>query len=249
MRKFLIIIFMSLIASSSYYGLIPKKEEQEKDFQNTVQETIQENLVQNETIEDTPKDITNESENIVEQKEGLETKKVIQENTKQNEKSKDTNINNKSEIQETKQKNNEPNKTTATNTKQTEPNNQNNAQTTSPKENQNTKKVDLSKYMYYEKASDGSYKAFMVDKSELNNLKALIDNVINKFGYKNIKVIPDSSLVKDGTRYFTANTTNVENEVYDSEGFNIYYYAVKEYLISPNGTERYFQTRSYIKVK
>ena len=45
MRKFLIIIFMSLIASSSYYGLIPKKEEQEKDFQNTVQETIQENLL------------------------------------------------------------------------------------------------------------------------------------------------------------------------------------------------------------
>ena len=67
--------------------------------------------------------------------------------------------------------------------------------------------------------------------------------------YKNVTVKQDSSLARNGTRYFTANSVNVENEVYDSEGFTICYYAVKEYLISSDGTEKFFQNRSYIKVK
>lgn len=111
------------------------------------------------------------------------------------------------------------------------------------------KKIDLSKYDYYEKGIDGTYKGFIYDEAEITKLKLLIDEAINSFGYKNMKIIVDSSLAKDGTRYFTANKTNVENLVYDSEGFNIYYYAVKEYFISADGVEKYFQTRSYIKVK
>ena len=47
----------------------------------------------------------------------------------------------------------------------------------------------------------------------------------------------------------TANRTNVENVVYDSEGFTVCYYAVKEYHIAADGTETLFQTRSHIKIK
>ena len=83
----------------------------------------------------------------------------------------------------------------------------------------------------------------------MNKLKNLIDSSISNFGYKNVKIVEDSSLAKSGVRYFTANKTNVDNLVYDSDGFGIYYYAVKEYIISKDGTESYFQTRSYIKVK
>ena len=270
MKKFLIIVFMSLIASGSYYGLSTKKEEKSKDFQNTVQETIQENVVQNEISEEKqeniieqqenttntevnaieqPKESTKEPENIEKPQIDIAENQAIQDNTKKNQKEKDTNINKKNEIPETKQKTNEldENSKKTTDTKQTEQNNKNINQ--SVKETQNTKKVDLSKYAYYEKATDGSYKAFMIDKTEIDKLKGLIDSVIDNLGYKNIKVVEDSSLSRDGTMYFTANKTNVENLVYDSEGFTIYYYAIREYHISPNGTENYFQTRSYIKVK
>ena len=243
MKKFLIILFMSLITGSSYYGLVTKKQEQSKDFQNTVQETVQENVVQNEISEEIQENAVSEVENIVEPEE-------ITQNTtkKQDEKTENKTTNKKSTVQEPQQQN--ITSKTTTNTKQTEQNTKSNTQATpSTKSNENTKTVDLSKYAYYEKASDGSYKAFLVDKSEINKLKGLIDNAINSFGYKNIRVVEDSSLSRDGTMYFTANTTNVENAVYDSEGFNIYYYAVKEYWISPNGTEKYFQTRSYVKVK
>ena len=249
MKKFLIILFLSLITGSSYYGLVTKKQEQPKDFQNTTQETVQENVVQNEISEEIQENAVSEVENIVEPEE-------ITQNTikKQDEKPENKTTNKKSTVQELQpqQKNNEQTITSkaTTNTKQTEQNTKSNTQATpSPRANENTKTVDLSKYAYYEKASDGSYKAFLVDTAEINKLKGLIDNAINSFGYKNIKVVADSSLSRDGTMYFTANTTNVENAVYDSEGFNIYYYAVKEYWISPNGTEKYFQTRSYIKVK
>ena len=62
-------------------------------------------------------------------------------------------------------------------------------------------------------------------------------------------MINNSSLPRSGLRCFTANKTNVENAVYDSEGFTICYYAVKEYHIAADGTETLFQTRSYIKIK
>ena len=247
MKKILMIIFMYIIASNSFYGVV-NKEEETTDYQNTVQE----NVVQNEIVEQESEDTANKEENLVEQTDNL----VTQENNKDSTEKKETQENKQnyknSEVQKTQEKNNVQDKSTNTtvNIKQEERNDKSNTQTaTSSEQNKNTKKVDLSKYSYYEKASDGSYKAFMEDKTELNKLKTLIDSVVNSFGYKNIKVTADSSLTKDGTMYFTANKTNVENLVYDSEGFNIYYYAIKEYWISPNGTESYFQTRSYIKVK
>ena len=69
MKKFLIILFMSLITGSSYYGLVTKKQEQSKDFQNTVQETVQENVVQNEISEEIQENAVSEVENIVEPEE------------------------------------------------------------------------------------------------------------------------------------------------------------------------------------
>lgn len=203
-------------------------EEKQNIIDDEIENISNENVVTNEEKEEQPEITTNKVENTVEQKNAV-TQKTTQSTTTQSQKQEDKKLNN-SKVQETKEK---------TNTQQT----------TSYQESQSTKKVDLSKYSYYEKATDGSYKAFLIDRAEINKLKGLIDNAINNFGYKNIKIIEDSSLSKDGTMYFTANKTNVENAVYDSEGFTIYYYAVKEYLISANGTENYFQTRSYIKVK
>ena len=114
-----------------------------------------------------------------------------------------------------------------------------------------TKKIDLSKYDYYETGLNGTYKGFIKDTQEIENLKSLINTCINENGYKNVKVesIPDSSLARSGLRYFTANKTNVNNAINDCDGFTISYYAVKEYNITANGTETFFQTRSYIKVK
>ena len=112
-----------------------------------------------------------------------------------------------------------------------------------------TKKIDLSKYDYYEESINGSYKGFIKDTAEMSKLKSLIDNAICEFGYTNVKVVQDSSIAQSGLRSFTANKTNVENAVYNSNGFTISYYAVKEYHISSDGTKSLFQSRSYIKVK
>lgn len=95
-----------------------------------------------------------------------------------------------------------------------------------------TKKIDLSKYDYYEESINGSYKGFVRDDAEMSKLKSLIDTCISEFGYTNVKIVQDSSLARSGLRSFTANKTNVENAVYDSDGFTICYYAVKEYHIS-----------------
>lgn len=112
-----------------------------------------------------------------------------------------------------------------------------------------TQQIDLSKYDFYENSINGGYKGFIRDSQEIAKLRNLINASINEFGYTNVSVVEDSSIAKSGASYFTANARNVENLVYDSEGFSIHYYAVKEYHISADGTETYFQTRSYIKVK
>lgn len=114
---------------------------------------------------------------------------------------------------------------------------------------QETKKINLSKYDYYENSLNGTYKGFIRDDAEMGKLKSLIDTCISEFGYTNVKIVQDSFLARSGLRSFTANKTNVENAVYNSDGFTICYYAVKEYHISSDGTETLFQTRSYIKVK
>ncbi|MBP3595926.1 MAG: hypothetical protein J6J60_00780 [Clostridia bacterium] len=112
-----------------------------------------------------------------------------------------------------------------------------------------TKKIDLSKYDYYEESLNGTYKGYIKDTNEMAKLKSLIDECIKEFGYTNVTVKTDSSLPRSGLGYFTANKTNVENLVYDTEDFTIYYYAVKEYHIAADGKESLFQSRSYIQVK
>lgn len=249
MKKIILIIFMAMISSFSYYGAVNEKGEKVVDFTNSSQE---ENIIQEENMVEKEENTDNEIESAVDQKEDVIKKEIKQNTISQNEKHQNKNFNNNSQKQETEEKEKEQNKDSKeiVDTKKTESNNKRNTQEiTKNTEIQSAKNVDLSKYSYYEKSTDGSYKAFIIDTVEVNKLKNLIDNAIKGFGYKNIKVIDDSSLLKDGTRYFTANKTNVENLVYDSEGFTIYYYAVKEYLVSPNGKENYFQTRSYIKVK
>lgn len=111
------------------------------------------------------------------------------------------------------------------------------------------KKIDLSKYDYYEESLNGTYKAFIKDTANMSVLKSLIDECIIEFGYTDVKVVQDKTLATSGADYFTINKNNVENLVYDTEGFTIYYYSVKEYHISSEGTETYFQTRGYIKVR
>ena len=250
MKRIIMICIILLISNYSYYGKVNEKGEKITGFENT----IQDNVTQNEVTEEKQEETTNEANNVVEQKETVETEEIKQSTAKPEEKKEDTKSNKSSKVQPTIEKKNEQDKTSKVteDTRQTEKNDKSDTQiTNSNKQNQSTstKQVDLSKYAYYEKATDGSYKAFMIDKTEIDKLKELIDSVIDNFGYKNIKVVEDSSLSRDGTMYFTANKTNVENLIYDSEGFTIYYYAIREYHISPNETENYFQTRSYIKVK
>ena len=221
-------------------------ENQESEVENkpeNVEIQNKEEIVEENTSTQTA-DNKEKSTNVITNSSKKNTKVVTSNNEKskvekntEDKKTEDKSTNNKN-TQEVLNKS-----TTSTSTKNVETNVTENKQATK-------KKIDLSKYFYYEKAKDGTYRAFIIDKTEINNLKGLIDNAINKFGYKNINVIEDSSLFNDKTiDYFTANKTNVQNAVYESEGFNIYYYAVKEYFISSNGTESYFQTRSYIKVK
>ena len=246
-------------------------EENQEEIQNistfegqTLEISEERSEDENEEIENQESEVENESENveiqnkeeIVEENTSTQTtdnkEKGTKENINSNEKSKveKTSEDKKTENKKTEDKKTEDKNTqkvlnksnTSTSTKNIETNGTENKQVAE-------KKIDLSKYIYYEKQSDGSYKGYIEDKTEMDNIKVLIDDVIEKLGYKNVKIKPDSSLVKDRKSYFTANRINVETALYDCEKFNIYYYAAKEYWISPNGTEKYFQTRSYIKVK
>ena len=106
--------------------------------------------------------------------------------------------------------------------------------------------INLDKYDRYEKTV-GGYKGFKRNDAEIEKLRNLINEAIQEFGYANIALQVDSSITN--TRYFTANKTNVENLVYNSEYFTICYYAETEYLISDDGTESVLQVRSYGKVK
>ena len=75
MKKIILIIFMAMISSFSYYGAVNEKGEKVVDFTNSLQ---QENNVENETIEKTQENIVDQVENLVAQ---VETK--IQETSKE----------------------------------------------------------------------------------------------------------------------------------------------------------------------
>lgn len=213
----------------------------QNDINNTLATSIETKDKENENTEDKNNEKTKEKVN-----ENTEDKKI--ENTQEKTTSKVT-----KETSGTVVKNVESTSTVPTKNEETAPQPQ---QVVEPEPQKpveepkvETKKIDLSKYDYYENSLNGSYKGFIRDDAEMSKLKSLIDTCIKEFGYTNVKIVQDSSLAQSGARSFTANKTNVENAVYDSDGFTICYYAVKEYHISSDGTESLFQTRSYIKVR
>lgn len=254
-RKILIIsiltIILIIIISVIVYIQVQNKTKEVATLDNNIsteeetEETKDENLVTNEEVlentEDNNEEITNENE-VIETKE--ETTQVAQETKEEsNTKVTNKNTNEKTNVEtpktnnqsSTSSGNNKPQETTEEETKQEEP-------------VEEVKKVDLSKYSRYESALNGGYKAYMKSDSEMTKLRNLIDTCIKEFGYTNVKVVPSSSIV-GSTQSFTANKTNVENKVYNSEYFTIYYYAEAEYHITANGDETIFQYRSYIKVQ
>ena len=242
---------MIIIISVIVYIQVQSKTKEVATLDNNIsteeetEETKDENLVTNEEVlentEDNNEEITNENE-VIETKE--ETTQVAQETKEEsNTKVTNKNTNEKTKVEtpktnnqsSTSSGNNKPQETTEEETKQEEP-------------VEEVKKVDLSKYSRYESALNGGYKAYMKSDSEMTKLRNLIDTCIKEFGYTNVKVVPSSSIV-GSTQSFTANKTNVENKVYNSEYFTIYYYAEAEYHITANGDETIFQYRSYIKVQ
>lgn len=254
-RKILIIsiltVILIIIISVIVYIQVQNKTKEVATLDNNIsteeetEETKDENLVTNEEVlentEDNNEEITNENE-VIETKE--ETTQVAQETKEEsNTKVTNKNTNEKTKVEtpktnnqsSTSSGNNKPQETTEEETKQEEP-------------VEEVKKVDLSKYSRYESALNGGYKAYMKSDSEMTKLRNLIDTCIKEFGYTNVKVVPSSSIV-GSTQSFTANKTNVENKVYNSEYFTIYYYAEAEYHITANGDETIFQYRSYIKVQ
>lgn len=191
-----------------------------------------------ENTKDKNEGITNE---IIETKEKATQ---VAEETKEQSNTKDTNKKtNDNKNVETQKTNNQSNM--SDNKQSQEPTKE---ETKQEKPVEEIKKVDLSKYSRYESALNGGYKAYMRSDSEMKTLKKLIDTCIIEFGYTNVKVVENSDIV-GSTQAFTANKTNVENKVYNSEDFTIYYYAEAEYHITANGDETIFQYRSYIKIQ
>lgn len=151
-------------------------------------------------------------------------------------------------VNDTAVKESTSNNSNKVNTEKKEQENQDN-QDNSSKDDEKLQEVQLNleKYDRYEKALNGGYTCFKKNATEIKKLKNLINQAIEDFGYTDVQIKEDSSIVSN--RYFTANKTNVENMVYDSEGFTIYYYAETEYGLTKDGRETVFQVRSYIKVK
>lgn len=253
-KKIISLVIVALIGALVITALIINKTKAKGDYiessnenVNETQKNDEENEINTEIENHNLNDNTTKViENIASNEENSNTTK----NNIVNETKSSSNIKNKQQNDISHKTNTNSRTNCSTTTTQATTTNKNNGQAIAVNSNnQNINKIDLSKYSYYEKGSDGSYKGFIEDKGEINKIKNLIDSAIKNFGYKNVKTVVDSSLAKSGARYFTANKTNVDNLVYDSDGFGIYYYAVKEYIISKDGTESYFQTRSYIKVK
>lgn len=251
---------------------INKREEQQPTSSNNIV-TKEHDIIDLETEEEKTED-TNEI-NAEEQKIKEEESITVdnQKNTNEENNSKTNDKENNSNTQISNQKTNE--KTSQEEQKKNESNTENknekpqteteNMQTTSkepqkvdevveePKQEiieepvQEVKQLDLSKYDRHVKALNGGYQCFKKNEAEMKKLKDLIYAAINEFGYTNVIVIEDSSIIN--SRYFTANKTNVDNLVYNSEDFAIHYYAETEYTVSATGEENVFQIRSYLVVE
>lgn len=107
--------------------------------------------------------------------------------------------------------------------------------------------LDFSKYDRYYPALNGGYTCFKKNQQEMSKLRGLLENAIQEFGYTNVKLVEDSSVISN--RYFTANKTNAQNVVYNTEGFLIHYYAETEYTLSSSGNESMLQIRSYAEIR
>lgn len=107
--------------------------------------------------------------------------------------------------------------------------------------------LDFSKYDRYYPALNGGYTCFKKNQQEMSKLRGLLENAIQEFGYTNIKLVEDSSVISD--RYFTANKTNAQNVIYNAEYFSIHYYSETEYHLTADGKESVFQVRSYAEIK
>lgn len=106
--------------------------------------------------------------------------------------------------------------------------------------------LDFSKYDRYYPAN-GGYTCFKKNEQEIEKLRGLLENAIQEFGYTNVKLVKDSSVISN--RYFTANKTNAQNVIYNADGCAIHYYAETEYTLSSTGNESIFQLRSYAELR
>ncbi len=81
MKKIILIIFMAMISSFSYYGAVNEKGEKVVDFTNSSQE---ENIVVSEIVQETQENIVEQVENTVAQAETIQDEETkIQETTKE----------------------------------------------------------------------------------------------------------------------------------------------------------------------
>lgn len=216
-----------------------------EETQETKDEITKENVTNEEKIENTEenKEDTKEENNQDTKEENTKnTKDKITQNTKDNKKA-ETQKTNSGEVTQNTVK--QPQTTTTLNDNSSNQNKKEETKVEEPKKE--TVKIDLSKYDRYETLSSG-YKAYKKSDSEMTKLRELIDTCIKEMGYTNVKVVP-SNTKPNNAQAFTANKVNVENKVYNSEDFTIYYYAEAEYHITAEGNESIFQYCSYIKVQ
>lgn len=143
MKKIILIIFMAMISSFSYYGAVNEKGEKVVDFTNSSQ---QENIVENEIEEQTQENILEQVENTVAQAETIQDEKTkVQETTKEQtipvvektNKSDNTNKNKETKPTQSKQ-NSQAKETKVNNSNTTEKKEETNTNTNQNKNTNNT---------------------------------------------------------------------------------------------------------------
>lgn len=129
MRKILMIIFMYIIASNSYYGLVNEKGEKITDFQNT------ENIITTEQTQEQKDEILVNTEEIQQEEIKTETKKNTSDEKSTKQESEQNKDKKTAEKNETVEKNNKNSNKNASNNTKNQTNEKNN---TSTKTNTNT---------------------------------------------------------------------------------------------------------------